>query len=600
MMSKNLKDVPVNPIAACQKLAALAPKEPDRKTAGKPDTKGKPRPKKSQPRGSQDFDLGPLDVEKYLSAHGYNFRAKPKGSKTIYVLDHCLFDPSHVGQDAGIVQESDGRLRYKCFHDSCRTQTWADARSLISGQESLAPFCQGYDPGKYKPRDSTPKSPLDSPATPPRLPPPEKVDPQIFYDDKRFNPQFLAKYLQSRMSPLVYDGAQFYHYQSTGVWKPLDPEEIAQVAERALDKEARSARITDAIKLLGHRMFIRADDFQHNTDYLNVLNGMIKIGIFGETHSHGPEYYSRIQLPVTYDDKIDCPRWDQFLREVFPDDPEKAKALQAYFGYCLLPHCRHQRCLFMIGSGANGKSVVIDVLVSILGVDNVCSLPLQLMGERFLVGQLKDKLVNVASELATNRPVDTANFKDAVAGGLLMADQKHGKPFAFYSIAKHIFSMNEVPKITDKSYGFQRRPLVIMFHERFEGDRRDPELTQQLIKERAGIFNWMMEGLYIVLEKGDLYVPRVVEKDTALFVKSTNPVLLFVDDCCKLEPHCFVKPPDLYVRYKNWCEEGKNRPLSRNRFYDQILIHYPKVEKTRGADDEKARIYKGIGLRWEV
>lgn len=592
-MSKKLKDVPINPISACKKLAALAPKEPD--------TKGQARPEKSQPRGSQEVDWGKVDVEKYLSAYGYNYRVKTKGSKTVYVLDHCLFDPSHVGQDAGIVQDSSGKLRYRCFHTSCASRTWEDAKTLISGKKKLSEYMTGYDPEKYKSRDSLPRqSPLDSAALPSPLPPPEKIDPQIFFDKGYFNPPFLAKYLRERMSPLIYDGAQFYHYTSGGVWKPLDPEEIAQVAVRALGKHARSARIQDAIKLLGHGMFVRADDFKHNPDFLNVLNGMIKIGVFGETHKHAPEYYSRIQLPVTYDDKLDSPRWDKFLKEIFADDREKIKTLQAYFGYCLLPDCRHQRCLFLIGSGANGKSVVIDVLVSILGVDNVCSLPLQLMGERFLVGQLKDKLVNVASELATNRPVDTANFKDAVAGGLLMADQKHGKPFAFYSIAKHIFSMNEVPKITDKSYGFQRRPIVLMFHERFEGDRRDPELTQKLIKERAGIFNWMMEGLYIVLEKGDLYVPDVVARDTALFVKSTNPVLLFVDDCCELEPGHSVKPTDLYIKYKYWCEDGKNRPLSRNRFYDQILIHYPQVIKDRDSGDSRARIYKGIGLRWDV
>ena len=266
-------------------------------------------------------------------------------------------------------------------------------------------------------------------------------------------------------------------------------------------------------------------------------------------------------------------------------------------GYCLLPDCRYQRCMFLIGSGANGKSVVVDTLVSILGEENICSLPLQLMGQRFLIGQLKDKLLNVATELATNQPMDTANFKDAVVGGLLMADQKHGRAFAFYPIAKHVFSMNEVPKITDKSYGFQRRPIVLTFNERFEGARRDPYLTKKLIAERDGIFKWMLEGLAMILQADDLYIAESVDRDTQQFVKSTNPVLLFVEDCCTLENGANVKPPDLYRAYKYWCKEGSNRPLARNRFYDQILIHFPSVFKTHtGPDRQRIRVYVNIGL----
>ena len=598
---KTYADIKPAPPELIKALFDLAPEDP-----GKGEGQRSRKAEKSDSRGSSEVDFGPLDVEKYLSAHGYTYRAKKKGSKTIYVLEHCLFDPSHVGQDAGIVQDTDGTLRYQCFHDSCRGRTWFDARALISGDKSLAEFCRNYDPSKLhkkksRTRPKEPPSPLAGGSAPAALPAPDKCDPSMFRKDGKFNPTYLVKYLAEYLRPIVFDGAEFYHYkQHVGVWRPVDVEGIAKVAYVAMGETATSSKIQDAIRMLGYSTFVTAEDFRHDASYLNVKNGMIDY-VMGKVFEHHPDYYSRIQLPVEYNQDATAPRWQQFLKEIFPDDAEKARALQAYFGYCLLPDCRHQRCLFLLGSGANGKSVVIDVLVSILGADNVCSLPLQLMGERFLIGQLKDKLVNVASELATNRPVDTANFKDAVTGGLLMADQKHGKPFAFYPIAKHIFSMNEVPKITDKSYGFQRRPIVLMFNERFEGDRRDPDLTQKLIQERDGIFNWMMDGLYLVLEKGDLYVPDVVEKDTSIMVKSTNPVLLFVDECCELDPEYFVKTTALYDSYKDWCEDGHNRPLSRNRFYDQLMIHFPLVRKDRSREtDSRIHIFRGIGLQYGV
>jgi len=75
-----------------------------------------------------------MDVEAYLQDHGIEYTIKPgdKGS-TIYRLDHCLFDASHVKNDAAIIVGANGTLYYKCFHNSCQNRLWEDARNIISG-----------------------------------------------------------------------------------------------------------------------------------------------------------------------------------------------------------------------------------------------------------------------------------------------------------------------------------------------------------------------------------------------------------------------------------------------------------------------------------
>ena len=379
---------------------------------------------------------------------------------------------------------------------------------------------------------------------------------------------------------------------------------VSQVAQHALGVETSPYKIEEALKTLAIEVFKNSEEFKHNPRFINMKNGMLDIEEFDINNllEHKPEYFSRIQLNAKLDLKAKTPRWEKFLDEVFAGDKEKAKTLQSYFGYCLLPDCRYQRCLFMIGSGSNGKSVTIDVLTALLGKDNVCSLPLQHMGERFLIGQLRDKLVNIASELASSKPIETANFKDAVSGGLIMADQKHGKPFTFYPVAKHIFSMNELPKITDKTYGFQRRPIVIKFNERFEGEKADTSLTQKLVEEVDGILLWVLEGLMMCLEKDDIYISETVKRETETTIRQSNPVMLFVDESCVLAEQAHVKPPSLYREYVEWCKEGNNRPLARNRFYDQIMMQYPAVTRKtlRGIDDAKnERVFHGIGIMIE-
>jgi len=90
-----------------------------------------------------------LNVDLYLSEHGIAVKRKVcQDDRIIYILDHCLFDESHTGKDAAIIQYNNGALAYHCFHDSCTDKTWKDARRAISGDEPLtnaaAKFAEPY------------------------------------------------------------------------------------------------------------------------------------------------------------------------------------------------------------------------------------------------------------------------------------------------------------------------------------------------------------------------------------------------------------------------------------------------------------------------
>jgi len=92
----------------------------------------------------QDFIGKKIDVEQYLLKYGLEIvKIKPHGSSMLYCLKHCVFDESHVNNEAAIGQCDDGKLFYQCFHDSCQSRTWQEARQIISSNEPLfeRPIC---------------------------------------------------------------------------------------------------------------------------------------------------------------------------------------------------------------------------------------------------------------------------------------------------------------------------------------------------------------------------------------------------------------------------------------------------------------------------
>ncbi len=89
---------------------------------------------------------GRFNVAKYLTHYGIKFKIKRDGTRTIHQLERCPFADEHttkdVQGDSSIIQGSDGKLGYNCFHNHCAFRTWKDARAAISGTAGLRQFCE--------------------------------------------------------------------------------------------------------------------------------------------------------------------------------------------------------------------------------------------------------------------------------------------------------------------------------------------------------------------------------------------------------------------------------------------------------------------------
>jgi len=265
---------------------------------------------------------------------------------------------------------------------------------------------------------------------------------------------------------------------------------------------------------------------------------------------HDPKYDSRVQLPVRYDMYAKCPRWLQFLDDIFEGSRDKANLLQLFCGYILMPTAKYTKSLFMFGSGANGKSTILTILERLLGPDNVCSISLSDFTRPFAVLDLQGKLLSVASEVETREAQNTEIFKKAIGGDLIVGEKKFGERVRFHPYCKFIFAMNNPPAVTDKTEGFKRRILVLNFDYRIPEEKQDKDLPEKLINEEsAGIFAWMVHGAFVLrLQNGFTSLGKEVERDTDSFMRTLNPLMDFLDERTVLEeagwrsPTKYTKP----------------------------------------------------------
>lgn len=362
---------------------------------------------------------------------------------------------------------------------------------------------------------------------------------------KQLAREFLDKLNEEDPTVIATSGERLLTY-CEGVWRPLTDAEQVQINDRLSDLVQQKlggtvphSTFTSVRKYLHTiQQHYRSEiEFDTNPDLFGFANGVLNVST-GQFASHDPENWITRARDYQYDPRARAPRFERFLEEVLVEgdggeaDPELIALVQEMFGYCLCPHLRANRVFYLMGEGANGKSVLLSILAKMVGRENVA--------EGFDVSRLNDetnaallhrKLVAIQSEMDADTLLPDGKLKAMASGEPLVGKLLYENKFTFQPHATLILTGNNLPRTRDKSAGFWRRTVVIPFHARFveqptgrTGEKiADPDLDQQLLQELPGIFNWAYHGLQRLRDnQWRLTVPESSAQATKRFRMETD------------------------------------------------------------------------------
>lgn len=338
----------------------------------------------------------------------------------------------------------------------------------------------------------------------------------------------------------------------------------------------------------------------------SMQNGTFIISEFGKcffVREHKKDYYCLNTLDFAYDESADCPKWRAMIERVLPDQKER-EALQEFFGYCLYPKHDYETFLFLFGeSGANGKSVVLDVLSSFFGEDNVSHLQMQSLKGHELHA-LKNKVLNIGSEVDASSAVEGAqNLKVLVsAKDLLEVNPKNKDNYVLRKTLqpKMAFSGNKKPT-GGIDNGIFRRMLMIRFDEKIKDDEKIYNISERFIDEMDGIFNWSIDGLKRLIKNKKFTKSEKMIADIDEYKDEQNPMRVFVREQVTANSASDIEKSVLYKSYESWAKERGHQPLSNTRFHSafkqECLANGIKVSEHKVSGGK--RYIKGIILQTE-
>lgn len=389
------------------------------------------------------------------------------------------------------------------------------------------------------------------------------------YDD------VLCQYLKSKHHFMQYGGI-LYLYQH-GVFVPDQDETVIKtMIKKHLYKELRTSNRINRI----HRLLLEDADIKvTEKDINNYPEGFehfvnFKNGMYNPTkktmYKHDPKFKSINQIPWEYypeGDHGEGKEITKFLNYSMPNEDDQ-KTLFEYSGLSCTTQNDFQKAMMIYGDGGTGKSTIVELIRYMIGNDNVSTLSLQQLEEKFHAIKLANRLINIFNDLPADRMDDCERFK-LLASGEPISDSYKGKDvIEFKPYAKLLFATNSMPGITDRSFGFFRRLVILKMDKR--PATPDPKLLEKMKKEMPYFIHQCMEHLHDCLKRGSLTESESSVKLVRNYRAANDSTEVFVAEWIERRKGSFESRKDLYSRYETVCEELRFTALTPHRFYESL------------------------------
>lgn len=372
---------------------------------------------------------------------------------------------------------------------------------------------------------------------------------------------------------------------------------IYEVVETSVVEQAYQLLLEDLFiaPALG-RSSIRKESFMETIKNYNVLvpqfdivaftNGVVDFGLskFNPTaQPFSPHYHVTYYHPYAFDPKGKCQKWRRFLDDVLPDKTSQ-DILQMFLGLGVVQRGdaynpyegkmsdKIELCLLMIGSGANGKSVIFEVMCALFGKDRISKMDyaeLTADGDEGMRGRypIRNAIFNWSSDSDPKRfgKKNTGMFKRLVSGEPVPYRKLGENILESKSLPYLIFSMNDLPLPEDVSLGFIRRLQYVSFDVTIPPEKQDKQLASKIIRdELPGVFNWVLEGAR-KLRKRRFQFPSAEgsRKQLILSLLKTQPIMAWIKAYeirpqagAKGEVGLWISAKSMYAYFLQFCKDN--------------------------------------------
>ena len=256
-------------------------------------------------------------------------------------------------------------------------------------------------------------------------------------DQKDFIPYYLGRDIKNSYNFFVHPESDEIYKFNGKIYQPEGEKFIRSKAQDKLQMLVRNRHVKETIEYVRRCGDIRPknkDKINNPEHHIVVDNGILDLEE-KELKRHDPKHLHITKIPWNYDPDASLGMIEDFMYDIVKD--EDVKLLQEMFGYCLLQDYPIAKAFMLYGSGANGKSTLLNLLERFLGKDNIATPSLHdLLRDKFAKIELYGKLANIHNDISNMNLYNTGVFKMLTGGDSVEGQRKYKDPIRFQNHAK--------------------------------------------------------------------------------------------------------------------------------------------------------------------
>lgn len=367
-----------------------------------------------------------------------------------------------------------------------------------------------------------------------------------------------SKFLHDKFGDFIMRNDYIYringqlHIYKDGVYIPAMRE-----IEKAILKHIPFLKMSQRNEVLRY-IDIKAEEREvADARFIAFANGVYDIA--GETLlGFSPDLIITNRIPWNYNEEAYSEIVDRTLNKIACNDINIRHLLEECIGYCFYRRNELSKFFILTGGGANGKSSFLEMIKTLLGQENITSLDLNDLNERFSIGLMAGALANIGDDISDEfmQGKSVALLKKIVSGNQVKGEFKGQDAFFFNPYIKLLFSANEIPRTKDRTGAVLRRLVIIPFNAHFSKNDEDydPYIIYKLKSQEAMeyLIQIGLDGLFDVLENNSFTESVKVEQALQEYEEENNPVLLFIKEA-EIEGR---PTKDVYEDYKIFCQDN--------------------------------------------
>lgn len=410
---------------------------------------------------------------------------------------------------------------------------------------------------------------------------------EIFYrdNDKKYHLNYdvlISRFLKE--NKIVRCEKAYYLYDvQKGIWCQKDLEDIQISVARFLESETGESWTVSYKKQVLEKLKVATEEVPTMNlpeVKLCLRNGVLDVekGCYSKQFDEGDLFTNRLE--VDFDKTAQAPLFEKFLEEVTCGNQLRKRTLEEFMGLALTKKIGRGEAMILKGAGNNGKSVYLNTLCKLLGLDRWTAISVQEL-PNFGASVLPGKTLAVISEISKENSSNlmTTEMKQLITGENMWCNIKYHEAKSIKPSVKVLILTNHNIGVSgDDSDGALRRLFILPFEYYVPDDKVDLDLSNKLEEELSGILNLAVKG-YRRLARQNFVYSAHEESDRLIkeLLRRENPLRSFVKEEVVFLYGFKLSYNKFKLCYQKWCEKNDmdiQATVDSKQIYAEVARYY--------------------------